>query len=81
MSGCLQALVNLEPVSTAIRDDQPDHVLPSLNLGAELANMSCSFPGRDFITWYNNLACPRIMLEAAVSAARVVVSAGDRMVK
>ena len=68
LSDCLalQAMVNLEPVSGEIRVEQPEHFLPSINLGAEFANMSCSFPGVDFITWYTHLECPRIILEAAV---------------
>ena len=69
----LQAMVNLEPVSGEIRVEQPEHFLPSINLGAEFANMSCSFPGVDFITWYTHLECPRIILEAAVGVVQITM--------
>ena len=45
---------------------QPDFYLPSFNLGAELANLSCSVPGFDFVRWYKLLDCPKIGLEVAV---------------
>lgn len=43
--------------------------VPAVNLGAELSNMSCSFPGIDFEAFDQNWSCPKVMMEAAVSPA------------
>ena len=59
--------MNLEPVTFAIRDGA-DFVLPSINLGAELANGSCSTPNFDFERFYNEFQCPKILMEASVGS-------------
>ena len=65
-------MVNLEPVNGQIKRTPPDFYLPSLNMGAELANMTCSFPSIDFEMWYSHLQCPKVMMEVAVSSVTVL---------
>ena len=60
-------MVNLEPVSGQIKETAPDFYLPSLNMGAELAEMRCSFPSMDYAMWYSHLQCPKVLIEVAVS--------------
>jgi hypothetical protein len=60
--------MNLEPVSGAIHKGV-DFSVPSLMLGAELANNTCSITGRDFETFYAKWTCPKVMFEVAVSKA------------
>lgn len=63
----LQATVNLEPVSPTILGGADFVGLPSLFLGAELANRSCSVPGLDFERFYGEFSCPKTVMEAMVS--------------
>ena len=71
-----QVSMIFEPVSVAIHQGV-NFTMPSLMLGAELANNSCSVPNFDFETFYHGWTCPRIMIEVAVSTLclRIMVEA------